>query len=439
MNGPVQLSSPLRVGIIAGGGSLPLEIARSVSARGGSVHIVMIEGQAQGALRSYAHTDASWAEVGKAVKAFKRAGIKDIVMVGRMVRPRFKTARPDFGFLRALPSVLRVFRAGGDDAVLRAVINMLERRGLRVRGVGEIAPELLVGDGALTDILPAPEDEADIIKGFALISALGRHDIGQAAVISQGRVEAIEGAEGTDQMIARVGQRRREAKGDPIIRSRGVLVKLPKPGQDLRVDLPAIGPDTVQKVADARLSGIAAMSGHVLAASRFELINAAERDGIFVLGLSDDAQAAVAPASIKLTDPDPLVFGKIDPAKSIKPDALRGVAIMSTLAQYAVGTALVIRKGRVLAIGTSEPSGDVLERAAHYYKAGRRRAGIAVIVHRTPVDESLIEAVAAQGLEGVIVMFGREDRPQHKGSIVARADALGIFIAGAPVAALEPA
>ncbi|HPG88726.1 MAG TPA: UDP-2,3-diacylglucosamine diphosphatase LpxI, partial [Hyphomicrobium sp.] len=267
----------------------------------------------------------------------------------------------------------------------------------------------------------------------------GRHDVGQAAVITQGRVEAIEGAEGTDRMIARVGQRRREAAGDPIIRSRGVLVKRPKPGQDLRVDLPAIGPDTVQKAADARLTGIAAMSGHVLAASRFELIHAAERDGIFVVGLADQAKASGTHAATKLADGDPLVFGKIDPASAVKADVQRGIAIMSMLAQFSIGTALVIRKGRVLAIGTSESSVDVLERAAHYYKPGRKRVGIAFLGHRTPVDEALIEAIAAQGLEGLVVMFGREDRPQHRGSIVARADALGLFIAGAPVAAMEPA
>lgn len=439
MTGPNNQGEQLRVGIIAGGGSLPLEIARSVAARGGFVHIVLIEGQAQGALRSFAHTDASWAEVGKAIKAFKRAGITDIVMVGRMVRPRFKTARPDFGFIRSLPSILRIFRAGGDDAVLRAVISMFERRGLKVRGVGEIAPELLVSDGAMTDLLPTDEDAADIINGFALIAALGRHDIGQAAVVSQGRIEAIEGAEGTDRMIARVAQQRRDAKGDPIIRSRGVLVKRPKPGQDLRVDLPTIGPDTVQQVADARLDGIAAMSGHVLAASRFELIHAAERDRIFVVGVPDEPLADTDHATTRLVDTDPLVFGKIDPPAAIKADIQRGVAIMSTLAQFSVGTALVIRKGRVLAIGTHELSASVIERATQFYKASRKPKGLAVIGHRTPVDETLIEAIAAAGLEGLIVMFGREDRPQHKGSIVARADALGIFIAGAPVAVLEPA
>lgn len=437
MNGPLNLDHPLRVGIIAGGGSLPLEIARSVAARGGFVHVVMIEGQASGGLRSFSHTDASWAEVGKAIKAFKRAGIKDIVMVGRMVRPRFKTARPDFGFLRSLPAVLRIFRAGGDDAVLRAVISMFEGRGLKVRGVGEVAPELLVSDGPMTDVAASADDEADIAKGFQLIAALGRHDIGQAAVVCKGNIEAIEGAEGTDRMIARVGRQRRESSGDPVIRSRGVLIKRPKPGQDLRVDLPAIGPETVQQATDARIAGIAAMSGHVLAASRFELIHAAERAGLFVVGLPDTSTAPVEHHSNKLTDNDPLVFGKNNISSALKADVYRGIAIMSTLAQFAVGTAVVIRKGRVLAIGAHEKSIDVIVRATESFKPARRRFGIAFIGHRTPVDEALIQAVAEAGLEGVIVMFGREDRPQHKGSIVARADELGLFIAGAPVAALE--
>lgn len=440
MHGPGKvsdmLSNPLRIGIVAGGGSLPLEIARSVEGRGGFVHVVMIEGQAQGALRSFSHIDASWAEVGKAIKSFKRAGVKDIVLVGRMVRPRFKTAKPDFGFLRALPAVLRIFRAGGDDAVLRAVIEMFERRGLKVRGVGEIAPELLVGDGAMTDVLPSAGDAGDIAKGMALIRALGRHDIGQGVVVSNGVIEAIEGAEGTDRMIARVAEQRRNAKGDPIIRSRGVLVKRPKPGQDLRVDLPAIGPDTVQKVADARLSGIAAMTGHVLAATRFELVSAAERAHVFVAGVSD-AEPSNSAHTIDKSDSEALVFGKIDPPGALKADLQRGIRAMSTLAQFSIGTALVIRKGRVLAIGSSEAPIEVIERAASFYKAARRKTGIAVIGHREPLDEKTVEAAAAAGLEGLVFMYGREDRPQHKGAVVARADALGLFIAGAAISAVE--
>lgn len=425
----------MRIGIIAGGGSLPLEIARSVEGRGGFVHIVMIEGQAQPALRSFSHTDASWAEVGKAIKAFKRAGVSDIVMVGRMARPRFKTAKPDFGFLRVLPSVVRIFRAGGDDAVLRAVIDMFERRGLKVRGVGEVAPELLVSDGPMTDLAPAHHDAVDIARGFEVVRALGKHDIGQAVVVTDGRIEALEAAEGTDRMIERVAERRRNASGDPLIRSRGVLVKRPKPGQDLRVDLPAIGPDTVQRVADARLTGIAAMSGHVLAAARFELVSAAERERVFVVGVPDSRVRVETRGDGG--DAEPMIFGKIDPIAALKGDMQRGIRIMSTLAHFGIGTAVVVRKGRVLAIGTDEPPGDVIGRAASFYKQTRRRSGIAVVGHREPLHEDLVEAAAAAGLEGLIFMYGREDRPQNRGGVVAKADELGLFIAGGVVSAFE--
>lgn len=432
MAGPLRQDRELRVGIIAGGGSLPLEIARSVAARGGFVHVVMIEGQAQGALRSFPHTDAKWSEVGKAIRAFKNSGIRDIVLVGRMVRPRFRTARPDLGFITSLPAILRIFRAGGDDAVLRAVIAMFERKGLMVRGVGDVAPELLVGQGPMTDVHPAPVDEADIAKGFELIAALGRHDIGQAAVVSRGRIEAIEGAEGTDRMVARVAEHRRQAVGEPHIRSRGVLVKRPKPGQDLRVDLPAIGPDTVSKITDARLAGVAAMSGNVLAANRFELIHAAERDSVFIVGVADDHQSAPHHSS-PATGAQALSFGKYDPSPTSVPDVAKGIAIQSTLAHFGVGSAVVIRKGRVLAIGAEEPALDVIARAREFYDPGNRRIGVAVIGHREALDEELIAAVAAAGLDGLVVMYGREVRPQHKGAIATSADAQGIFIAGAEV------
>jgi DUF1009 family protein len=428
-----------RVGIVAGGGNLPLEIARSVQGRGGFVHVVMIEGQAQGALRSFPHTDASWAEVGKTVKAFKSAGVTDIVLVGRMVRPRFATAKPDFGFLRALPSVLKVFRAGGDDAVLRAVITMFENRGLKIWGVGDIAPELLVGDGTMTDLRPSSGDELDIAKGLSLIAALGRHDIGQAAVVSDGVIEAIEAAEGTDRMITRVAERRRTAAGDPVIRSRGVLVKRPKPGQDLRVDLPAIGPDTVQKAADARLSGIAAMSGYVLAASRFELIHAAERERIFVAGVTDEAAPANVAAAVGAATKriEPLVFGGVDPAPGLDSDMQRGMRIMGTLARFGTGTALVIRQGRVLSIGAGEPPRDVIAQAESFSHSPNKKSGVAVLGPREALDEPMLEAAAACGLAGLIIMFGHEDRPQHRGAVAAKADALGLFIAGAAISDTE--
>ena len=430
----VSLTGPdARIGIIAGGGSLPLEIARSVQGRGGFVHVIMIEGQALGALRAFPHTDASWSEVGKAVKALKRAGATDVVLVGKMTRPSLKSAKPDFGFIRSLPSVIRIFKSGGDDAVLRAVISMFESRGLKIRSAAEVAPELLVNEGPLTQEHPSGADEIDIAKGLALIAALGRHDIGQAAVVSGGVIEGIEAAEGTDQMIARVAAHRRDGKGEPVIRSRGVLIKRPKPGQDMRVDLPTIGPETVQHVAEARLSGIAAMTGNVLAASRLELIHAAERDGVFVSGVTADMAPSEAQA-VETAFSDPMVFGNINPPSAARPDIHRAAGIMGTLAQFATGSAMVIRKGRVVAIGASEEPLEVIKRGARVIKSSRGRAGFAVIGTRHALDEAILEAAAESGLAGVVVMFGREDRPQHRGAVVARADALGLFLAGSVVA-----
>ena len=167
---------------------------------------------------------------------------------------------------------------------------MLETHGLTVVGVGDVARELLVAEGALTRREPSPEDAASIEKGFALIAALGRYDIGQGTIVTDGRIEAIEGAEGTDRMLKRVA----EARGISDRRQRrGVLVKRPKPGQDLRVDLPAIGPNTVRNADAAGLAGIAVMAGHVLAAERSEMIEIADQCGLFIAGIET---AATTPA-----------------------------------------------------------------------------------------------------------------------------------------------
>ena len=247
---------------------LPREVAHSVVNRGGSVHIVMLEG-ADPALETFPHTRVNWAQLGRATAALKRAGVREILVLGAGARPSFRNARPDFAFIRSLPAVLRLLKAGGDDAVLRGLLGVLEAQGLTVVGVGDVAREQLIAEGALTEHSPSPEDAADIEKGFALIAALGRYDIGQAAIVTDGRIEAIEGAEGTDRMLKRVAEARRIADRRG---RRGVLVKRPKPGQDLRVDLPAIGPNTVRNADAAGLAGIAVMAGHVLAAKRSEMI-----------------------------------------------------------------------------------------------------------------------------------------------------------------------
>lgn len=420
-----------RIGIIAGGGSLPLEVARSVAGRGGYVHVVMIEGEADDALRTFPHEILNWAEVGRAARSFKRAGLKDIIMVGRMSRPSFKTAKPDFGFLASLPQIMKALRAGGDDAVLRGVVGLLESRRLRVLGVADVAPELLISEGPLSFQRPGGADEIDIAKGLALVGALGPYDIGQAVIVTDGVVEAIEGAEGTDRMIARVRDKRLQGGIDLARVRKGVLVKRPKPGQDTRLDLPAIGPDTVSAAADAGLAGIAGMTGEVLAASRFEMIARADRAGLFVAGVSGpEEDAYLEDAYI-----DPIVFGNASIPAVAAADVARGVYAMSELARLSTGSALVIADGRVLAVGAEEGAEDVLYRAAPFIRR-KRRSAIIVLGPQMALDAKLIEAAAHIRLQGVILTFGAGDGPRHTGPILDIADRLRLFVAGTPV--LQP-
>lgn len=415
------------LGIIAGGGSLPIEIARSVTGRGGRVHVVMIDGEADEGLRNFSHTVVNWAELGRAVRSVKQAGVSDLVMVGRMSRPSLRTARPDLGFLRSLPNILRALRAGGDDAVLRGVVKLLETRGLNVLSVADIAPELLLDDGALGFHGPKPADFGDIAIGMGLVADLGPYDIGQGVVVTAGSVEAIEGAEGTDRMIARVAELRQASGADIMSMRRGVLVKRPKPGQDKRLDLPAIGPETVDGAIRAGLAGIAGLAGEVLAASRFEMIERADRAQLFVAGVRAE-ETNRPPTEDHLIEP--IVFGRLSVPLERAGDVERGVRILGVLGRYDTGSALVVSNGHVLAVGAREPPLDVLNRAAPYVNR-KRKSAVLVIGAQEALDETLIRAAAATGISGIVVMFGRGDGPRHKGPILDIADRFGLFIAGA--------
>lgn len=414
------------LGIIAGGGSLPLEVARSVTGRGGSVHVVMIAGEADDGLRNFPHTVLNWAELGSAIRSFKRAGVSEMIMVGRMSRPSLKTARPDLGFLISLPLIMKALRAGGDDAVLRGVVRLFEARRLKVVSVADVAPELLLDEGPLGFHPPTEADLEDIASGMNLIAALGRYDIGQGVVVAGGSVEAVEGAEGTDRMIARVADIRLAAGADIESLRRGVLVKRPKPGQDKRLDLPAIGPETIDGAIRAGLAGVAGLAGEVLAAKRFEMVERADRAQIFITGFPA-VETPPAPVDMEI---EPIVFGGRSVPSERAHDVEKGVRIMGTLGEFDTGTALVITKGRVVAVGTTEPPLDVVKRARSYL-GGRNGSAVLILGPREALDEMLIRAAAAAGIGGIVTMFGRGDGPRHKGPVLDIADRFGLFIAGA--------
>jgi DUF1009 family protein len=279
---PKQVKIPGPLGIIAGGGGLPCVIAEAAKARGLPLHIVGIRGEASAAIERYPHTWVKWGEVGKLFDALERHDCHDLVIIGAVTRPDLANIKFDLGAVRNLPFLISL-GMGGDDHVLSSVVRFLEKKGYRVHGADDVAPELLVGEGPLGHHAPSAEDQADIALGFKVVEALGRLDVGQAAVVSKGYVVAVEAAEGTDAMLERCAALRKSgrARGQGLA---GILVKAPKPGQEERVDLPAIGPETVKKAVAAGLAGIAVAAGQVLVAERDTTVDAANRHGLFLVG-----------------------------------------------------------------------------------------------------------------------------------------------------------
>lgn len=277
------------LGIICGGGTVPLAVAEAVTRRGRGVVLFALRGWADGAaIAAYPHHWIALGQLGRFCRLAHAEGCRDIVFIGALVRPSITQLRLDWGTLRQMPRIIRSFR-GGDNHLLTGVGRLLELDGFRVIGAHEVAPEITAPSGLLGRHRPSPEVMTDIDRGFALVAAMSPFDVGQAAVIARARVLAVEAAEGTDGMLERVAALR-EAKRIGLPAGVGVLVKAPKQRQDRRFDLPSIGPDTVRRAAQAGLAGIAVVAGATIVAEPQRLVEAADRDGLFVIGRPDADQ-----------------------------------------------------------------------------------------------------------------------------------------------------
>ena len=272
---------PGPLGIIAGQGPLPCVLAELAVAHEVPTHIVAIRGEAHSDIERFPHTWIKWGEIGKLFAALEKNGCKDLVIIGAVNRPDFENVRVDFGAIKSLPFLLSLAK-GGDDHILSRIVGFFEDKGYRVHGAGDVAPELLAQEGSLGAKTPSAEDRGDIEAAFKVVRALGRLDVGQGAVVAKGRVLAVEAAEGTDAVLERCAELRKLGRTRGA-RS-GVLAKAPKPGQEERVDMPTIGPRTVQLAAAAGLSGIALAAGHVLMAERAATIAAADENNLFLYG-----------------------------------------------------------------------------------------------------------------------------------------------------------
>lgn len=276
--------------IIAGGGSVPVHVARTAATAGRRVLIIGIEGEADREIAQFPHDWFQWGQLGHLEKLLGNHGASDVVLVGGVhARPDFKRLKLDLGAVRALPKILSLM-ASGDNTVLTGAIKMVEAWGHTIVGAHEIATDLVAAEGPLSGKTPSAVEGDDVATAFAAARAIGRLDAGQAAVAVNGRVIALEAAEGTDGVLARVAELRRSGRLSWRGRA-GALAKCPKPQQDLRVDMPTIGPETVARVEAAGLAGIAIESGRVMIVDRDETIRRANVAGIFLVAI-DGTEAA---------------------------------------------------------------------------------------------------------------------------------------------------
>lgn len=278
---PTQQDEPLpTLGILAGGGDLPAQLVAACRNQGRDYFIIGFEGAVDGKLlEGEPHARVRLGAIGESLHHLREAGVKELVMAGRLKRPSLASLRPDTTGAKLLARLGKSFFSG-DNSLLTAVVEYLEEEGFHVIGADDVLGQLLAPPGLIGRIAPSKEAQKDIEVGVRIAHAVGELDIGQAVVVQQGYVLGVEAAEGTDGLIARCGDLKRD------IPYGGVLVKVKKPSQERRVDLPTIGVETVRQVAQAGLSGIAVEAGGALILDRQGVALKADALGVFVLGFT---------------------------------------------------------------------------------------------------------------------------------------------------------
>lgn len=268
-----------KLGIIAGGGILPQVLIEHCQKIGRDYFMLAIENNADKEIFT-ADVPHKWIRIGQAGTGFKlmhEQNVEEIVMIGTICRPSLADLVPD---LRTAAFFARIgLKAIGDDGILRALVKEIESDNFRVVGIHEVLPDLLVKQGVLTKTKPDKQALADIARGVEVGLELGRLDVGQSVIVQQGLVLGVEGIEGTDKLIERCGTYQRKGVG-------GVLVKLRKPQQDMRIDLPTIGTRTLENLHNAGMRGIAVHAGNALIVNEKEVIDLANKYKMFIVGIN---------------------------------------------------------------------------------------------------------------------------------------------------------
>ncbi|MCH7888375.1 MAG: UDP-2,3-diacylglucosamine diphosphatase LpxI [Proteobacteria bacterium] len=270
-----------KLGILAGSGVLPRCLIDACREARRDVFVVAFEGIARAEdIDAAAHAWVHLGEVKRTFELLHEADVEEVVLAGPVGRPSLRSLRLD-GRARKLLMKLG-WGASGDNQLLSLLVDELEGEGFRVVGVDDILTDLVAPLGPIGSLEPDADARADIAVAARVARALGALDIGQAVVAQQGVVLGVEAVEGTDALLARCAKlHRREGPG-------GVLVKLKKPGQERRADLPTIGPRTVEGAQRAGLSGIAVEAAGALVIDQAAVAAAANAAGMFVVGIAPE-------------------------------------------------------------------------------------------------------------------------------------------------------
>jgi DUF1009 family protein len=270
---------PEPLGVIAGGGSLPLRVVQAASAMGRPVHVVVLEGHGDpAAYAGQSHVTLRWGLAAQMLSWLKQHGVREVVLAGTVARPSLLSLRPDAASMKLIGRIGRA-AFNGDDSILRAVMKVLGEEGFEVLGAQALLTGLLPEAALLAGPMPDDVARADIARGLAVCHAMGAVDVGQAVIVQQGLVLGVEAIEGTDALILRAGALKREGPAP-------ILVKALKPTQSKLADLPTIGPKTVETARTAGLRGLAFQANGTILLERDATIAAAEAAGIFLLAFN---------------------------------------------------------------------------------------------------------------------------------------------------------
>lgn len=270
---------PEPLGVVAGGGSLPQRVVQAASAMGRPVHVVVLEGHGDPAVYAgQSHVTLRWGLAAQMLSWLKQHGVREVVLAGTVARPSLLSLRPDAASMKLLGRIGRA-AFNGDDSILRAVMKVLAEEGFEVVGAQALLAGLLPEAALLAGPMPDDVARADIARGLAVCHAIGVVDVGQSVIVQQGLVLGVEAIEGTDALILRAGGLKREGPSP-------ILVKAPKPSQSNLVDLPTIGPKTIESARAAGLRGLAFQAGGTILLERDTTIAAAEAAGIFLLAFN---------------------------------------------------------------------------------------------------------------------------------------------------------